>query len=305
MGKILAIKGHPTRGKEVIKILEMLGGHNKYHINDTECNLLYTIREGDDVIIGTYPNSGISQVYTLEQFLEKYPFKVGDKVKYKPVTSSGPIFVIEKMKWEDNQIKYIIRNTWCNARNRTVTAKDLQHYKEELRQERKYPELRMDLDDDDKLATEVVIGGDKILPPNGYLIGKITQVDNGMLIEFVKKQPQYPKTYEECCQITKKVAKTTHELDIAYNPNLIYDFQKLLICRDAYWKIAGEELGLSEPWKPNFGENFIYAISAFYGTIQKTMVTGGRGILLFPTEEMRDAFYENFKFLIDKCKELL
>ena len=28
-------------------------------------------------------------------------------------------------------------------------------------------------------------------------------------------------------------------------------------------------------------------------------------ILTFPTEEMRDAFFENFKDLIEKCKELL
>jgi hypothetical protein len=28
-------------------------------------------------------------------------------------------------------------------------------------------------------------------------------------------------------------------------------------------------------------------------------------ILAFPTEEMRDAFYENFKYLIEECKELL
>ena len=27
--------------------------------------------------------------------------------------------------------------------------------------------------------------------------------------------------------------------------------------------------------------------------------------LSFPTEEMRDAFYENFKDLIEQCKELL
>lgn len=27
----LAIKGHPTRGKEVIEILEMLGGKNPYN----------------------------------------------------------------------------------------------------------------------------------------------------------------------------------------------------------------------------------------------------------------------------------
>ena len=80
MKKQLAIKGHETRGKEVIEILKMLGGDNKYHINITEYNLLYTIREDDDVIIGTYPNNSISQIYTLEEFLEKFPYKVGDKV---------------------------------------------------------------------------------------------------------------------------------------------------------------------------------------------------------------------------------
>lgn len=70
-----------------------------------------------------------------------------------------------------------------------------------IMEERQYKELRMPLDDDDKLATEVTINGNKILSPNGYLIGKITQVDNGMLVEYVKKQLQYTKTYEECCKI--------------------------------------------------------------------------------------------------------
>jgi hypothetical protein len=35
--------------------------------------------------------------------------------------------------------------------------------------------------------------------------------------------------------------------------------------------------------------------------VQKTNNT----ILAFPTEEMRDEFYENFKYLIEQCKELL
>lgn len=30
MSKKLAIKGHPTRGKEVIKLLEMMGGKVQY-----------------------------------------------------------------------------------------------------------------------------------------------------------------------------------------------------------------------------------------------------------------------------------
>jgi hypothetical protein len=127
--------------------------------------------------------------------------------------------------------------------------------------------------------------------------------NNRLIVEYIKNNLQYPKSYEGCRMILNQ--ELEEQSTLGYKGADFYYFQLLIICRDAYWKIAGEELGLSEPWKPNFGENFIYAISAFYGTIQKTMVTGGRGILLFPTEEMRDAFYENFKFLIDKCKEFL
>ena len=54
---------------------------------------------------------------------------------------------------------------------------------------RKYNELRMPLDDDDKLSIEVLYKGTtKITPQSGYLIGKITDLEDGMLVEFVKKQ---------------------------------------------------------------------------------------------------------------------
>lgn len=58
---------------------------------------------------------------------------------------------------------------------------------EDVVPDRKYKELRMPLDDDDKLASEVLFKRVKIFPPIGFLIGKITEVDNGMLVEFVKK----------------------------------------------------------------------------------------------------------------------
>ena len=122
------------------------------------------------------------------------------------------------------------------------------------------------------------------------------------LIEQIKKQKNdYPKTYKECINeldIHEVVATCAWEKEIKA-------LQTLLVCRDAYWKLYGEEMGLGKPWKPNFGEDFIYAIGTCYGTVEKQMVTGGSGILLFPTEEMRDAFYENFKEEIEKCKELL
>ena len=173
MNKIFAIKGHPTRGKEVIKILGMLGGNNEYHINDTECNLLYTIREGDDVIIGTYPNSGISQVYTLEEFLEKYPFKIGDKVQHKWSASDTDIYIVEDILWEDNQIKYIICNTHRKMHKSLAIAENLRLYKE-----------------DTYSRPDITIDGEKLIAPNGYTVKNATMNGNSLMVEYIKNKPQ-------------------------------------------------------------------------------------------------------------------
>lgn len=129
-----------------------------------------------------------------------------------------------------------------------------------------------------------------------------------------KKKPKYPTTYKECCNIIDNTAIVTY----GYKSGLIYNFHKLLVCRDTYWKIAGEEMGLGKPWKPSWdkctGEK--YCIAGFLNDLwgdsradkhyfSNTESEYYNRILSFPTEEMRDAFYENFKELIESCKELL
>lgn len=47
--------------------------------------------------------------------------------------------------------------------------------------------FRLPNDQDDKLATEVSCNGWKLLPPEGFLIGKVTPVEGGMIVEFVEK----------------------------------------------------------------------------------------------------------------------
>lgn len=132
----------------------------------------------------------------------------------------------------------------------------------------------------------------------------------------VKKKKEYPKTYEECCKVLGYLC-----VDLCFNADytsfnaskeqwkrlgLMNQFYQLIICRDAYWKIAGEEMGLGKPWEPDWIED----------SIKYTIQYGSTGIVFpreshmsrtftFPTEEMRDAFYENFKDLIESCKELL
>lgn len=110
-----------------------------------------------------------------------------------------------------------------------------------------------------------------------------------------KKKPKYPTTYVKCCD----VLKIPKDVPLSYN-NLLYKFEELLICRNAYWKIA-------DNWKPDWADNNEkkYIINFYQNEINFTNGTNVKFILAFPTKEMRDAFYENFKDLIEKCKELL
>ena len=137
---------------------------------------------------------------------------------------------------------------------------------------------------------------------------------NAQKIVLKKKKPKYPKTYVECCTI----------LGFHYDHYLTYDdeknlpvsqdesdfidsvdaFAKLMICKKAYWKIAGEE---GESWEPDWCNNtqYKYYISAEYNEIKLNFNSTTNKILAFPTAEMRDAFYENFKELIEQCKAFL
>lgn len=300
----LAIKGHPFLCKKVIEILEMLGGKNTLDLAGYTQGLYYYINN-DNIITQTSSLCKISKfkIFTVEEFYKKFPYKVGDKVQHKGATSCGSVYEVEKMRWACTHVEYTVKRLWYHNGYSVVTAENLQLYKETM-EERKYADLKLDVDQDDQLATEVTIGGGKITPPENYLIGKVTAVDNGLLVEFIKKQPQYPKTYEECCKV---LGYEPDEDEInCYQGQLIKPFVKLLICRDAYWKIEGEQMGLGKLWEPDWAKDIEkYVIYPFQYLYSIDVENYRNTILAFPTREMRDAFYENFKDLIEQCKELL
>lgn len=119
----------------------------------------------------------------------------------------------------------------------------------------------------------------------------------------VKKRPKYPKTQGECCTVLFPDNFALGQVLISgYKSELLKKFGGLLICRNAYWKIAGEQLGLDKPWEPNWDN---LSTNHEFIKISKGCFTYSSRLLVFPTPEMRDAFYENFKDLIEKCKTLL
>ena len=137
--------------------------------------------------------------------------------------------------------------------------------------------------------------------PEGYEFkDENGNVINATKIVLEKKKPKYPKSYEECCNV-----KQPFEYG-AVRAALLCKLERLLLARDVYWKIAGEEMGLDKPWNPIREKGYCtYAIIHHTSHIRKSRPCADSALLEFPTAEMRDAFYENFKDLIEECKELL
>ena len=102
----LAIKGHSSRGKEVIEILEMLGSKNKYNVDAIRSHHVYFIENG---IISTLKINQILPnqftIFTLEEFLEKFPYKVGDRVMIPEYESEVRIC---KMHWDGYEVRYMV-----------------------------------------------------------------------------------------------------------------------------------------------------------------------------------------------------
>ena len=131
-------------------------------------------------------------------------------------------------------------------------------------------------------------------------------VINATKIVLERKKKEYPKTYCECKNILGLWDIDDTERGY-YKADLIDKLQMLLICRDAYWKIAGEEMGLGKPWEPDWKSlDPQYIILYQYGGIDEAETHGeGNYVLAFPTEDMQDAFKENFGPDIEFCKEFL
>lgn len=322
MGKKLAIKGHSTRGNEVIELLGMMGGKEP---NDFKCsnpNKFYYIL--NEYICWDYigpEEIDKYTIFTLEEFWEKYPFKIGDKVIDEADGCPG---VVCEMKWDEglSDMKYCV--SFGNGIDFGWFANDsINYFKINKNENLEETQTKRDIDKaefmikhmilpnkmDDKLEYEII---------DGYEFDK---VENGKII-LKPIKTEYPKTYKECCDvlfIPPYYNLRYHTYERGYNEyatsNTLLSLQdklntlgKLLICRKAYYKIAGEEMGLDKPWEPKrcYGEEifFIYCDRVNGINIGRGFPTDNY-LLTFPTVEMRDAFYKNFKDLIETCKELL
>ena len=136
--------------------------------------------------------------------------------------------------------------------------------------------------------------------PDGYIFkDENGNIINAQKIVLEKKGSRYPKTYEECSIINGCEGRISL--------SIIGKFTRLINARNAYWRIAGKEMGLGKPWKPDWTIQKLpkYCIAGVEGQIKTAERYIVNTILAFPTVEMRDAFYEVFREEIEICKELL
>ena len=304
MGKKLAIKGHVSRGKEVIELFKMMGGCECGYCGGGT-DFYYYISQFGNIESSCKPTEFDTYiVYTLEEFLEKFPYKVGDKVyiyiQNDDIDGRYDIEVAEitSMRWNPARCKIAYKMKDINR----------EFYKEEIK-------CKVD-DDSNKNKSDFIIKH-MILPNkmddkleykiiDGYEFDKVE--NNKIILKPIKSK--YPTTYVECCEVLGIGSYFEPEIRNATTEEC-YKFTKLMRlkrCCNAYWKIYGEELGLGKPWEPDWKKHDKkYIISVFEDAVIyfENETYNRNAILAFPTEEMRDAFYENFKELIEQCKELL
>ena len=272
----LAIQGHATRGNEVIALLEMLGGKNIYKL-DGKKDLWY-ILSNSTIEYSTYLFQ--EQGYTLDEFEARFPYKVADEV----ISIYGKLGCISSIIWSDrdNQVRYELEADVDSF----YFANELHPIKNEKPMvEKKITQMSLANCDLDEI--EIVLGDKFEL-----------KIKDGKYYA-VRKKPQYPTGYIDACSVLGISVTSQCEMDVVVFGDELYALYQLLVCRNAYWKIA-------EDWKPDWNnisdKHCIYIVG---GEIWLKECQTRQCTLAFPTAEMRDTFHENFKDLVEQCKELL
>lgn len=316
----IAITGSKTKSADVLRVLEMLGGENLHHLTCSQEDKNYCIQRG---VITLCEEGRYYNVYKIEDFLRLHPYQLGDEVEYNSIgdlQKRGKIISMEWFSYEE-LVFYTIDN------GDTITNYDILRKLDELKYKNNFS-LEGDLIEqsyrkESKDKTDTFEGNVFLLSaykmtsdsvyyklPSGYELNTSTNDE----IILKKKNDLYPSSYSECCNIIGSCLYSSLIYDIKSSDTNLYDlhnlqqfeiYRKLIVCRDAYWKIYGESLG-GNIWSPDWvSEDNKYSITTNMGEITYMDVCHSSSVLVFPTEELRQLFHNNFPDLIDSCKEFL
>ena len=172
---MLAIQGHIKRGKEVIRILESLGGINRMNHKGLYDKYFYYISGDDNTIAWTEVRPQHLNVFTLEEFEKEFPFKVGDEIRD---CSDDEIGIITDLLFIDNMLMYNV--DFVNSGQAFMPTEQLKFHKE-MKEERN---ITLTLD---KAKEWYKKGGElKEIALQAFTEEELTKID-------------LPKTWEEFC----------------------------------------------------------------------------------------------------------
>lgn len=284
----IAFLGDENKGEEILNVLQLLGGENNYKCQCNNKGCFYYIDDENHYIISDFITQDNLEenfkLFTIEDFQKSYPHKPGEHI----VFNGGLVEPIVTFRWNE-QLEDIIYISYSGAEKQqiTVIAQKPTINKIDFTSENYENEVEIELGNDREIVNE-----------------------NGK-IKIIKKK--FPTSFQECCEIMRicpggefqydyDIDDASSKFDTKYEDALIDKldaFRKLIICRDAYWKMLGN-------WEPNWeNETDKYTISLKCGKIHLNNTMWYSEVLAFPTAEIRNEFYEYFKELIEKCKYLL
>lgn len=291
----LAIKFEKERKNDIIKLLQYFGGKDNLYVGfpgDTYC---YIDLDGNINVMHSW-NSRIMQFdrFDYSEFIKKIQFIPGDKVTVNlPGFGEHSEKEVGRLIW-NSKSKAITYSMRCEGEEKEIYSPDVLdpvvkevtvNNIEDFLGDKKISSINFQ--DQEHYSDEVELclsDQHEIKEKNGKWF-------------VVKKKLEFPKTYEECCKVLGIMGVGNGYC--GYKWKLLGALQELLICRDAYWKLAGD-------WKPDWKDNSDkYFICYVKDKLWTSNIRDCNRFLVFPTEEMRDMFYKNFKDLIEKCKELL
>lgn len=286
----IVIKGHESRGKEVIQFLESLGGRNQMLHTGRYTGYFYYINN-DNIITWTSVRPRRSNIFTLEEFEKEFPFKVGDKV-----TIVGlPDFpkVITQMVWDCDEILYSfesLNNTWFGA-------KSLKKF--EMKEERN---ITLTLD---KAKEWYKKGGDlKQVALQAFTEEELTKVDLPRTWE--EFCTNYPSKKGECyigiCSDINSQGESDEDRDIEMDRN-VCPSKKSAKAHLAMMQLEQLRDCWRQGWKPKPGDSYYTIKFEWHGLDIHRFCT--IDFLSFPTKKMAMEFLNCFKDLIIKAGDLI
>ena len=263
----IAIQGHPTRGKEIIQILESLGGKKLYYSDASDKYLVFFINDKGHISCLNRKNpiaKEYHKIYTLEEFEKEFPFKVGDKVIHKEFNDLFEVIAFNPELTYPYKIKGVCE---FNTKSYILTK-----WQPKMKEER-FVTLTLDK------AKEWYNKG-----------GELREI---ALQAFTKKELNpLPRSWEEFCKQSNPVASWRYNIPIKYET--LFKLEQLRDC----WR---------QGWKPDWmdGDRKKYAIKGWRdkSAIEIAYVT--HAFLSFPTYELALEFQECFRDLIEKAGDLI